>query len=766
MSEHQVLEALKLVNARPDRSSRIAMVSLPVPLGSPLLTALGDLPTQVQPVGWWPESVAGKRDVVRRQLMLALSGGELPDSVSVLSGPTPSGAYSGPEMSCHIISKENTGVELSEVNEAQITFRGNAIGLQLGLRHAGEYHWWQWVRVQELWSGPLCKAVRAAGFIEVQHFGDETYRGLSSVAVAPNLHVHNWLRGDLYALMFANGVVCLTCRHVNNHLFDDGRDLQDVLPLISFTAPSAPALDETLDGARTRFDLGSILLNLDDASSAVSPDHPGALRTEGHLIICQPYEGVEIRGDSIQRLRKDGYICKAQDRIFPKGAARSLRFSLGMGEDAPTVTRLAAPDWWYALCGEFWPDSALPAHDPTWDQKMQKSKKPIAEHLAGRPRGFDYGIETGGWEGETPYQRMLHYYHSGDPDHFEVALNDSYHMADIGFDHATETIRMVGYPFGCVAPPLYRTVGMLFGYLETGDPYLLECAESAANHFFWIDTHNWPRRSYGRDAMSLRSLIFLWDYVQKEDYLRMARQALGRLITCQLPDGSYADQGGAVGGQGGHCNEIIKVWMAMMANAPVMDYLLRRPDDPELWQAAIKTGQFLLKAQLHKEGQYYWAYEYKYGDNPGNGFEMLQDPVNFQRHPTRRAHVGYKGRFLKVLTDHTGDERYFQAWQRFRATNGHPFNIQFTPYAIAHQWNARVQDGALRIAPKVTGYEPSMQAVISTPLGRLSIKYCENDGAATVETQCERDFPVLLDLPGSRRPRRISSNASRTFKLS
>jgi len=763
VSRQSFHESLRLLNPQGDVGSRIAMISLPVPVGSPALTALGDFPTQVQPVGWWPPSVAGKRDVVRRQLMFALSERELPDTVGVLSGPSAEGSYAGPEARCRIVSKKNVGVELSEVNEVQLAFGDKTLGLRMGLRHGGEYHWWEWVRVEELWCGPLCKAIRMAGFIEVQHFGDETYRGLRSMAAAPNMHVHNWLRGDVYALLFANGVVHLTCRHVNNHLFDDGRTLEDALPLISFAASGADALDERLDGTKARFDLGGVLLDLSEAMNAVSLEHPGALRTEDGLIIYHPYEGVEIRGDQIHREREDDHICKAQDGVFPRGAARTLRFSLGMGADEPVVSRLVAPDWWYALCGEFWPDATLPVHDPAWAHRMEKSTAAVKEQLAKRPRGFDYGIETAGWEGETPYQRMLYFYHTGDLDHFEVALNDAYHMADVGFDHATETIRMVGYPFGCIAPPLYRTVGMTFGYLETGDPYLLECSESAANHFFWIDTHNWPRRSYGRDAMSVRSLIFLWDYVQKEDYLRMARQALGRLITCQLPDGSYADQGGAVGGQGGQCNEIIKVWMAMMANAAVIDYLLRRPDDEELWRAAVRTGEFLLEAQLLKDGVYYWAYEYKYGDNPGDGFEMLQDPVNFQRHPTHRLHVGYKDRFLKVLTDRTGDNRYFEAWQRFWATNDRPFNIQFTPYALAHQWNARMNNGAVRLSPRGTPSEPSMEAVISTPLGELAVKYADEDGAVRVETRSARDFAVLIDLPGARRARRMSSNDARTF---
>jgi hypothetical protein len=54
-------------------------------------------------------------------------------------------------------------------------------------------------------------------------------------------------------------------------------------------------------------------------------------------------------------------------------------------------------------------------------------------------------------------------------------------------------------------------VGLTFGYLETGDPYLLECSESASSHWYWIDRQNWPRYAFGREGASIRSLIFLWD---------------------------------------------------------------------------------------------------------------------------------------------------------------------------------------------------------------------------------------------------------------
>lgn len=775
MTEADLHKALQLTNPRRVPEARIGMISLPVPLSSPRLTGLSDLPTQVQPIGWWPESVAGRAGAVRRQLMSAISDGPLPEEIPVTTEGGCSGPYRGPEMSCRILEKKNVGIVLEEVNEAAFAFGKVTFGVRMGLRHAGEIKWWQWVRSEELWSGPLCKAVRAGGFIEVEHFGDEYLERCKNVMRSRSAHFHNWLRGEVFALMFANGVLHLTCRHVNNHLFDHGRDLEDVVPVIGFTTPGLPDLDETLDGARTRFDLGGVSLNLDEAAAFVGPEHPGALRREKPVLIYQPYEGVEIFGDTHKRVREDGYIVRAAEKKMPKGVARTVRFGVGLGADAPVISRFVAPEWWYGASRDLWPSGALPVHDDA-DAVVEHHERHVAKAAANRPRCFDNAVLTrSNWEGETPYAQMLYYYRSGSLDHLDIALTDAYHMADIGFDHATETIRMHDFPFGAIAPPLYRTVGMTFGYLETGDPYLLECSESAATRFYWIDRHNWPRRSYGRDAASIRSLIFLWDYTGKEDYMTMAREALGRTIACQRPDGSYADQGGAVGA-GGAANEIIKVWMSALADDPIVDYLERRPEDRALSDALVRSGEFLLDAQIEKDGKYYWAYQEAYGDNPVNPRQAESDPPKRSAYPSGKRVAGYKARILTFLTSRTGDPRYLAAWEKFYDTHwalgekmpgGHTKmatkTVQGVLYAQAHRWNARIEKGCVRIRPLLTEWAPRINGEIATPFGRLKVACAKTDAGVEIKTECPAAFDVLVDLPGRAGPERMSSNDCATF---
>jgi len=201
-------------------------------------------------------------------------------------------------------------------------------------------------------------------------------------------------------------------------------------------------------------------------------------------------------------------------------------------------------------------------------------------------------------------------------------------------------------------------------HLETGDPYLLECSEAAANHWYWIDRKNWPRYAYGRDGSSLRSLIFLWDYTGSEHYLAMAREAIGRLIQCQNPDGSYFDQGGTVGvhaiGQ-----VTIKQWMANLATDPILDYLLRGLDDPVLWCAVEKTGEFIRRSFKRGKDADYWPYQMSYGGTKFDPWFALRNPRVGGKLPTARffSH-GHKARLLQVLSRRSGQAKYYELWLR------------------------------------------------------------------------------------------------------
>lgn len=722
---------LTLRNTERNNLSRIAVVSLPVPSAGRLPRGLAGIATQSQDIAWWPDSQSGRARAPRRRLLFGLTEQTLPAECRLGKAVSPSRNFPGVGAKIRIVDENLTRLLPYKVGEVEFRSRNRSLALRMGIRWKNEYHWWQWLRLEELWAGPLVKAVRIGGFIEVEQAKLSEFRRKENQLGGRWLHFHNWLFAEIFALCFANGVVQIAARHINNHRFDEGRELHSLVPVLGLVPDKPTRLHRALDGTQTRFSIGSASLNLADAAPLVSPEHPGSLRTEDGVIVYQPYEGVEVEGGMYRGGRKDGYRVRAHERRMPKGLARTVRFHFSLGDVSPEVTRLVVPEWWYAMCGDLWPGSALPVHD-AWNRRIVQTYDTYAVDT---PGGFDEAVMGRHWESEAPYAQFRYFYRSGNLQHWRHAIRDVYHVADIAFDHSTETMRSAVFPFdGSISPAWSRTVGLTFGHLETGDPYLLECAEAATNHWYWIDRKNWPRFAYGRDGSSLRSLIFLWDYTGEEHYRKMAREAIGRLIQCQNPDGSYFDQGGTVGvhaiGQ-----VTIKQWMANLATDPVLDYLLRGHDDPELWRAVERTGEFIRRCFQRGKDADYWPYQMSYGGTNYDPWFALRDPRTGGKLPTARffSH-GHKARLLQVLTRRSGEAKYYEMWlrhyQRHWANVDPPkgdFNmcvktLQHLPYAQAHFWNARWHKGSVEIDPLDLPHHREWSGTVITPAGNVTLK--------------------------------------------
>ena len=726
-----------LENRAPCEGARIGMISLPLPEGWNQELAFEGLPCQTMDVGWRPPSRNGGTRGPRRRLVYTLSDGPLPATLRA-GKPAPSAAPRAQvEVALRTVHKDYKYLLPSHVSELELQFGDTKVALRMGLRWKQELHWWQWVRLEKLSSGPLFSAWRVGGAAAVVPLKvEDVFPKERHVRKSHWLHRQNWLFTEVYLLCFANGVVQFHCRYINNHMFDEGQEQKDVTPLIAFSTPGAANVQESLTGAKTRFALGAATLDLRAASALVSPEHPGALTTEDGFVLYQPYEGVEIGGDAYKMVNDDTFFVHARDRVVPRGVARTVRFHMSLGAAAPVIDRYVAPEWWYALCGDTWPDAVLPVHD-SWNAHIDRVYESTPPGPTGR---FDDCFLALSREGETPFAGMLYYYRTGRAEHLDRALRDAYHIADLAFDHATETIRMHNYPFdGTISPALFRAVGMLFGYLETGDPYLRECAESTAVRYFWIDKHNWPRMSYGRDAASVRSLVFLADFLGEEHYRTMARDCIGRLIQCQDPDGSYADQGGAPGihAVGQVCR---KPWMANLANEPIFDYLTRWPDDPVLWDEAVRYGGYLMKAGVHPDGTVRWPYQTSYGEGNYDPWKKFYDPNTTMAElpDTYDFTLGYKARTLSVLTRHTGDPRYYDAWMKYFDRNWADKlpkkelwpvvkTLQTIPYAQAHTWNARWDNGTVRLQPIPTDYRRELSGTVLTPRGPVILKLRRTD---------------------------------------
>ena len=734
------------------QGSRVVIASVPVPRGQQSPPRFADAASQAVPIAWYSAEHGDGPGLPRRYLVVGVTEQDAPDRLALTDAA--SDARQRPLPTCRIdtLEKKTTGLSGYEVNELVISHAGRSLGVRLGVLKDSGPAWWQWLRVETLWSGPVCSAISAAGYVSVSDLkSDDEIFDPKVYNQGPQFHVQHWLFVEVYALLFANGLVRVTARHVNNRFFDQGRDLAGFVPIIGFRpisapAPAAFATPAPLDNARRDFDLGGVNLDLARHKGLVSAEHPGKLwqlESHGKVIAMQPYAGVEMDLGSL-----DGAEWKlhASERRMWKGLARCSHFDLTFGAAPIRTRRYLPPRGWQAYCGSLWPGDTLPARGP-WEPFVERYNTQKSAELSGR--FFD---ASSGGDGESPYGGMLQAYRTGRADLYDAAIHHAYGFADIGLDHAEWSIRIGGQVRGAISLVLQRNLGMLAGYLETGDPYLLACAAAVADAAFATDTSNWPRRSYGRDASYIRSLTWMYEVTGERFYLRRAATACRRAGACQYPDGHFTDQGGACGTHG-HLNLIVKPWMNSILSEALVDYLERVPDDEPVARTVLRCADWILGKQLTDADGKYWAYEYAWGDNDHPPYSKYNPEKPPQRHPSGEMQLDYLGRILLWASHKTGDPKYARAWQESveryyrkkalsNSAHGWTKTVENMTWHESHLWNAR-WDAAkaagtldtlagLTIAPITQLLGDRREAQIDLPTGGRAVVRYENDKAMIV----------------------------------
>ena len=232
------IDRLSLRTIDPDRTAHVALASVPLPPpgeGHALVTWQG-LRSQAVPLAWYPG--ADGPGLPRQLLLLGL--GETPVADQLGLAPAPAGAvvdvrtpqaarasaagWAGPRWDTVILEEKKTGITMREVNELALEHGGRRLGIRMGIElNDGSHHWWEWLQIEQLWSGPVGTAIRAAGYVPIAVLGEEETINPARYNSGYWLHRHNWLFAEVYAQVFVNGLIRVTARHVNNRFFDQVR---------------------------------------------------------------------------------------------------------------------------------------------------------------------------------------------------------------------------------------------------------------------------------------------------------------------------------------------------------------------------------------------------------------------------------------------------------------------------------------------------------------------------------------------------------------
>lgn len=745
MNLTETLHRLPLSRLGDDAKAGLCLTSLPWPREPLKPLTWGNRPTGILPLGRWPGT-----EFPRRLLLLADGENQTPSELLLTEQDTPPSVPAKPTAAMELFEESPHHIYAWERHLLRLRQGDRSVALAMGLRTGEDIHWWEACGLTIREENPAFTVIEMAGSIPHRQMTLEEFQKQSGYH-NPYLHRHNWLSGHIYARLHANGVCEIYAHHINSKFVDDGGLLKDAVPVIGFGVDDTdPALSRHC-GAWTGEDheicLGGVRFDVSEVSRLARPEQPGSMKKKGPFLVWQPYAGAELFGGICPKtLTGDPFIFHAEEKTFPRGMARTLRFSLSLSDRSPKVARYLAPAWWYGVCEEFLPEPLLPVSN-SYDVNVTASRRWIQQHIVrggfedgSIPRGI-HASESAkgrvrqepGWEGEIPYAQFLTAWRTGNESDYQAALRSAYYFTDVCIDHAAKSVRMHGYAPHAFSLPMNRVQGTLAAYLETGDPYLFEAAQAVTANAHWQHKNSWPRMTVGRDACYLRSAVLLYRYTGEDFFRRIAREGALTVTDSQRPNGSFGDQGG---GSGMHqwSGYITKPWMGLLATNGLLDYLELFPEDEPLRRTVKKFADWLMQERCVREGRRVWVYQHDY-----KGGREFFDPISGKPIALPSAtpwhHVSL-ARLLGYCSWTFDDPSYLEAWaesyQGYQSDNGDhscAATLQFLPWLQAKMWNARLDGNGFSIQPRSFGPYTPAEATVFGPRGpvRVQIDPPEND---------------------------------------
>ena len=527
-----LLDSVPLIIHAGDSEAWTAVVSVPMPKreserlyrgGAPVYSINGKR-TVARPLGW------RVRDEIPRRTLLYISRNEVLGEkplLSIESGSDERPKESPWKVSCHAYEKHDwLGYEVilrggsnekshSEWDDLVLAYKDRELRLRFGARRE-KFHgsaamnqrhdWWQWVKIETLFESEDITLVRAGGLL----YNEDSF-----------------MHCDVYLELYGNGVARAFAHFVNSRVIGDGWEYYGI-PVIGMSAEERDDYPIELDGSVTRFQLDKRLqLDISDSADLVSEEHPGQIYRHGGLAVYQPWEDQRITDRAMSYGKK--YVTDIGEGKFPRGAARTARFTLSLSDAPPRVAQLLSPSWLYAMAGELWPGENLPVQ---W--RFGHTPHQIGENIA-RPDmdyhgTFEAGYSNAASEGNGAAVLLYSAMYSGDINHLHRGLAWGYFWADIAVNHVDWSVWQTYTGYYWKTHPYWKFGGLVWTYLETGDPYLLETAEHVADSYWALIRSTWPARTMGRGTWPVDGLLVLYKHTQKPVYLERALDVIEKSI--------------------------------------------------------------------------------------------------------------------------------------------------------------------------------------------------------------------------------------------
>jgi len=700
----------------------VGMISLPLPRAIASTLHIDHPAAAMHGVAWW------ERDTLpRRALAFVLDDAGVPETLKVTTAP---GAERAPAPSRWGVSTRITkekldytphkfadipslrGVPAEECTtvefELELAYGGWTFVLQMGATEKDGVtgpHYWQNVQIDRLWQNDVVEAVRVGGVI----YNGDTY-----------------LWADLYLLLFANGVAHAAVHFNTTKLHIEGYDFQG-LPVIRMAGSDLQPVSATLPADGLRFNLGGVQLNLADAASLCSAEHPGTLEPVGNELFYRPFDRIF-----------NPQLAESGPLEWAAGSGRTVRFQFSLSEAAPVIARYSAPSWWYTQAGEPWPGGFLPVHG-RYDAAADVMTEQIRTEWMKRGQ-FDAGSGEMANDGFAGSGMLRDYYLTGRPEVFADALDYCYFWADWAVDHRDYTVHqwIGGWWWKTCAYTKFRDV--LMGYLETGDPYLQDTAENCAEAYWMWFRQNWPRCTIGRDSFEVSGWAWLWRFFRTEHARDRTRELVRMLRTVLETRGVI---GGQMGG-GPHPGYLSSLYMTGVCMISLLETAEAEQEDGNTEQIEA------LLPLLHRAHVQF------------NREDVELFPSSYQ--PDKKDWHAYKGGCWTLLASRiypelirlqgSEDDDTQLGLSRSVAENHSPAEIAKSNrpgdallqsvFHDAFMLGARATEEGITLNPIGTPELWPPQWTVATPFGELTITV---DGGS-LQMQAEADFPVTVEYAG------------------
>lgn len=725
-------------------SASVGMFSLPIPRQLAGKMSIDHPQVDTQPVGWWERD-----ELSRREMTFVIGENGMPDQLS-FNNRKPRKRKASDKWSYKISTTTERldfvphsfpdipalrGVPAEDCalveGELELRYGRNKFCLQCGATGPkGGPHWWQNVQIDPLWSNSVAQAIRVGGIV----YNADTY-----------------LWGDLYLILFSNGVMQVNAHFVNTKLHIEPYDFQG-LPVIRFSGSGFKGIRQKklLPTTDNRFKFGRSKINLSDSAYLCSKKFPGRIKGRGDKVEWWPVAQVF-----------NPQLADAPPGEWPIGFARTFSFQVSLSKATPEICRYRVPSWWYGVSGELWPWDYLPVTGRNSRSSEMFFEGLVRQQVKGR---FDAGVVRSsqpggagmlGGDGDVGTGLMHHAYHTGRDDLYDAALKYCTYWSDLAVDHSDFTVHqwVGGWGWKTCAYNKFRDV--FYAYLETGDPYFLDTAEmSAEAYWMWYRT-NWPRNSIGRDNFEVGGWALLWRFL-KTEHARLRCEEFVRMNKTLL------DTRGVIGGQmgaGPHPGYFSSLYMTGATMMSLMDVAEAMIEDPE----HDRSKEIIpLMEELH---HHFMRDDVEmFPSNIGCNRDMWTVAVS-----TIWGAIG--GRIYSELARLQGKEsrvtrsglieshRMFPGGNDDEYGSVRPVMLASNPiYADALQLGARVKGRGLEICPLGNLVDLPPQQTVETPMGLLTVTTTLHNKRASLHLAAEETFPVTIIYKGKKTV--IDSNSS------